>query len=145
GTITFGSGTEQENLELQNIIAGLGLNPADLLTGTFDTSLVGTPFAFGGSTSIGDLAANSSDASDFDITFDTDATTGGFTATAVIDEYSHNSSQSDLALSPYTLTIEGTVIPVGTPSVPDSGATGLLLGLGLIGLALMGRRLRLTA
>ena len=145
GTITIGSGTQQENLALQNLIAGLGLNPADFLTGSYDTSLVGSPFGFVGSTSIGDLAANTAAASDFDITFNTSAL-GTFSATLTIDEASHNAFQSDLTLTPYVLTIDGTVAPVsqGGGGVPDSGTTGLFLGLSLVALTFLGRRSRRT-
>jgi len=139
GTLTLGSGTVQDVFALLNNLTG----PADFLTGTIDVSnLVGGPFGFGGSSSF-DLGAQQSSA--FDLTFNTDATTGFFTATLDINEASHNAYQSDLALAGYDLTIEGTINPAGPNNVPDAGATSLLLGLGLAGLALARRWKRQAA
>jgi hypothetical protein len=133
GTLTLGSVPVQDAFRLLNSVNG----PADFLTGTFDVSgLAGTLFDFSGNSSFY-LDAQKSSA--FDITFNSGATTGFFTATLAINEASRNTFQSDLALPVYDLTIKGTIIPAGTNNVPDAGATSLLLGLGLAGLALARR------
>jgi hypothetical protein len=79
-------------------------------------------------------------ASDFDVSFNTDySPTGFFTETLVLSENSYNAAQGAMALTPYDLTIEGTINPSGPPGVPDSSATLLLFGLGLASLVLVRR------
>jgi hypothetical protein len=133
GTVTLGAGTLLDTFNLLNNVTG----SADLLAGTFDASgLAGTLFGFGGN---GSFSLGDQQGSAFDFTFNTDAATGIFTANFFINEASHNAFQSDLALPQYDLTIEGTVNPVGTSSVPDSGTTLIFLSLGLAGMVIARR------
>ncbi|MGD1032662.1 MAG: VPDSG-CTERM sorting domain-containing protein, partial [Opitutaceae bacterium] len=136
GAITQGSGTVGDALELLNDVTG----DADMLTGGYSPALVG-PFSYtpgnGATFTLGDMQA-----SDFDISFNTDySPTGFFSETLTIDENSYNAAQGAMVLTPYDLTIEGTINPVGVSNgVPDSSATWLLLGLGLASLVLVRRR-----
>ena len=140
GVLTLGSGSVQTTFDLLNNVTGL----ADLLNGTFDASgLGGTPFGFGGN---GSFSLGDQQGSVFDLTFDTNAATGFFTANLFIDDASHNAFQTDLGLPQYDLTIQGTVNPVSSGSnAPDAGSSCLLLGLGLMGLVMASRWTRRNA
>jgi len=136
GSITQGSNTVQAAFDMLNNITG----QADLLTGLInDSAFASTPFGLLGNTSfsLGDQAA-----SVFDVTFNTDATTGFFTELLVLDVNSYNATQGAMVLTPYDLTVEGTISAPqqgGGGGVPDSGAAWLLLGLGLASLGLVRR------
>jgi hypothetical protein len=135
GTITQGSNTVQAAFDMLNNITG----QADLLTGLIDDSaFASTPFGLLGSTSfsLGDLGT-----SVFDVTFNTNSSTGFFTELLVLDVNSYNSTQGAMVLTPYDLTVEGTInaVQTGGGGVPDSGAAWLLLGLGLASLVLVRR------
>ena len=132
GMVTAGSGSLLTTFELLNNVNG----PADLLTGTFDTSaLAGSMFGFGGNSAFS-LGAQQSSA--FHLTFNTDVATGFFTANLYFNEASSNAYQSDLPLGRYDLTIQGTINPSGSKT-PDGGSTCLLLGASLVGLLLVRR------
>jgi hypothetical protein len=135
GSITQGSNTVQAVFDMLNNITG----QADLLTGLIDASAFATtPFGLLGNTSfsLGDQAA-----SVFDVTFNTNASTGFVTELLVVDVNSYNSTQGALVLTPYDLTVEGTISArqTGGGGVPDSGAAWLLLGLGLASLGFVRR------
>ncbi|MGH7995473.1 MAG: beta strand repeat-containing protein, partial [Opitutaceae bacterium] len=139
GTVTSGSGVLDADLDIFNDVTG----PADELLGAFDTTgLDGTPFSFAGDASY-DLAAGQQ--SDFQIDFNTDAATGFFSETLVMNNASHNDDQTDLSLGSYDLTIEGTFAAAGTGgSVPDTASSLLLLAASLAALALARRRFSLA-
>ncbi len=136
GTITVGANTLLTSLNLSNLAGG----PADALLGSIDISqLAGLPFSLLGTTAF-DLNAGGLEG--FQITFNA-SNIGFYSANIVIDAVSHNGSQSDLALNPITVTIEGQIQSAGsglTP-VPEPSTYGAI-GSAVLALAVWNRRRR---
>ncbi|MBC7368602.1 MAG: choice-of-anchor D domain-containing protein [Undibacterium sp.] len=137
GTFTTGGGTRLASLDLLNSVLG----QADSLKGIFNASgLAGGPFAVVGGSPY-DLLSGARQG--FQIVFDTNASSGFYTATLLLTSASHNSSQSDLALGNFSLSLRGQLNvpgPGGLTPVPEASTYATFGCLTLLGVVILRRR-----
>ena len=136
GSLTTGSGSLLASLDLLNSALG----QADSLKGSFNAAgLAGGPFAVVGGSPY-DLLSGARQG--FQIAFNTNVSSGFYTATLLFTSASHNSSQSDLALDTFSLSLRGQLNGPGgglTP-VPEPSTYALFGCLTLLGVVALRRR-----
>jgi hypothetical protein len=135
-TLDFGTIGSATSLSTFMNALNLAVGPADSLKGSFNTGgLGGTPFSLLAGSPF-DLAAGAS--SQFQLGF-APTVAGLYTGTLILNLASHNAFQSDLALTPFTLTLRGQLTGGTGGGVPESGSTALLLIVGFVGLVVTRR------
>ena len=136
GTLTFGSASLTDALQVLNGAAGL----ADLLAGSFDVSGVGPEFSLSGFGPFSGLAAGAGQGGLL-VSF-ASGTLGTFDDAVVLHAFGSNASGYNAALFDTTLVLHGSV--VGINAIPEPG-TNLMIFIGLLGLVGVGRARRAKA
>ena len=133
-TLNFGTVfTDASSLSGSLSLANAATGTADALAGSWSlTSLAGGPFSVSGFQAFTGLTAGSALAG-LTVSFDL-GTEGSFSRTVVLNGLSTNGSGPNLALSPISLQLQGTVV-----AIPESG-TYLMMAVGVLVMGSIARR-----